>query len=776
MVDVVPIGGTGAGGTVHTVALPIRAFGSGAARFFAVVAETPTASQRGGRRRFGHIATILENLAEDGDLPREPAAWFSAYIHHLRDRLHDPDGHQGAAPLSMNIGVGIAYPRGDRIAVTLTRSGAIGAFLISRHARERAVATGILEPEAAAVRVPHFEHAVDGAIHGDDLFIIGTPELVGRTARTAVTQACARLAPAEAPAIIARAVLHEHPSAQGLIVSGSASSSRPRSQRSMDAFLETATSAEHFLTPRLGPVLRQYAAQLRSTTSFFIRRRPRRTPGNRFLPFVEHATQLTVRTIVLGIRSVGALAIDGLRIISIAAIRTLRAARRLHGAAASDKLQATSPTTERGDERAVAPSLKLRASRFALRALRTRQLLTGGTALVTRSRSWYSGLPHTSQRLFVLTTIFALLFLISTGALMMRRSTELNVSTYNTTLAIIEELRSVAEARLLFSDRAAARDALREAEEKLAILPRTSRARRERAAVLEGEIRASLDRARLLTRLHEPLRVARGLRPGASDPEGGDGGIPFTDIGGFSVVGTRLATVAADGSAVAVIDPRNGTVTPYSFASPQLPSRPLRALALDDRSILLIDANAHAARIDIRAGTATAMTIEQPPPDIRDAALFQGRLYLLHTNGQITRHVRTTGGFSRGTVWLRSGDAPSDVRRLIVAGPVFLSSGDGGLAVYFAGRRRDADLRKDIDPPLTTASLLTAPPDGDLLYLGDPADGRVVAIRTNGELIGQIQSDAFRGMTDLSIDSTGAALYVLHGNAISVVIPPKRKE
>jgi hypothetical protein len=358
---------------------------------------------------------------------------------------------------------------------------------------------------------------------------------------------------------------------------------------------------------------------------------------------------------------------------------------------------------------------------------------------------------------------FAFLFLISTGALWRRRSTELSVSAYNATLATIEELRSVAEARLLFSDRAEAREALREAEAKLATLPRTSRARRERATVLEGEIRASLDRARLLTRLNQPLRVGRG----------GEGGIPFTEMNGFSAVGARLAAVAADGSAVATIDPRDGGVTPHAFTSPQLPSRPLRVLPIDDRSILLLDASAHAARIDVRAGTATAMTIEQPPPDIRDAALFQGRLYLLHADGQITRHVRTTGGFSRGTVWLRSKDAPSGARRLIVVGPVVLSSDDGSLAVYVAGRKRDTDLRKDIDPLLTTVALLTAPPDGDLLYLGDPAEGRIIALRMSGELIGQIQSDAFRGMTDLAVDPTGAALYVLASNEISVVIPPK---
>lgn len=723
MIEIIPLRGNDPDHAVHTVALPIRAFGSGAARFFAVVVEASTPPGSGTPRRAGSIATTLENIAENDDLPREPAAWFSAYITRLRERLHD---RRNPTPLLLSICLGIAYPLGDRIAVTLTRSGAVGAFLISRHARARAVAMDILEP-ATAPSTSRFEHAVDGAMHGDDLLIVGTSELTGHAARITAIQACAQLAPSAAAAAITHAVLRTHPSAQGLVVAGShSSSSHPRSQRSMDTFLETATSTEHFLTPRLVPALRKYVTQLRATASLVTRRRRRRMPSNRFLPFVQHAVQLTIRTIVITIRSIGAMVIDGMRLLSIAVVRFVRVLSQL------------------------------RIKRF----ISLRNTLTTNIA---HFRPWYRSLPRTSQRLFVLTAIFATLFLISTGALWRRRAADLSVAAYNATIARIEELRSVAEARLLFNDRTAARDALHEAEAALTMLPRTTRARRERVAMLDGEIRASLDRARLMVRIAQPLRVARG----------GDGGIPFTAIGGFSVVGTRLTAVAMDGSAVAVIDPRNGDVTPYPFTSSQLLSRPLRTLTLDDRSIMLIDTSAHAVRIDVRAGAATAITIEQPPPEIRDAALFQGRLYLLLPDGQITRHARTTGGFSRGTTWLRADGAPANVQRLFVAGPVFLSSGDGALAAYFAGRRRDTNLRKDIDPPLSTAALLTAPPDQELLYLGDPTEGRIIAVRTNGELIGQIQSNTFRGMADLAVDATGSAIYVLHENEISVVVPPK---
>lgn len=784
MVEVIPLGAGDPSAPVHTIVLPIPIVGSGSGRFFAVIVEDH--GPRGAVRRAAHLATTMENLAEREDLPREPAAWFGAYINCVREELR---GRRDVEHPPLSICLGIAYPHGEVTALTLARAGAIGAFLMLRHAvgQQGSMAAGtapvdVLEP-AAPTSTPRFDSAVDGAIRPGDLLIIGTAALVGRATRSVIVQSCVNHTPSEAAPLIERALLRDHPAARGIIVSVNAATGQPRSQRSMDTFLATATSTERFLTPRLGPMLHQYVAQLRSTTSLVIRQRSRRAPRRSLLPIVQHVMRLTVRTVVVAARSIGAMVVDGLRILSIAAVRSARTLHRIHikwflpllaARGKTSGVDGKTPDVEPAPARASgerARGVILPDSSIGGRAQGTIYVVrTTFTSQISRLkshvadlRSWYRSLPLTSQRLFLLTVLFAALFLISTGALWRRRTHETTVTAYNTTIATIEELRSVAEARLLFGDRAAARDALREAEAALTTLPRTSRARRERAVVLDGEIRAALDRARLVTRIQQPLRVGRG----------GEGGIPFAEIGNLSVVGTQLVAAAADGSAVAVLDPRGGATKSYDLAATKLPSRPLRTLTLDDRSIMLIDAGAHTMRVDVRSGSATTMTIEQPPPGIRDAALFQGRLYLLHTDGTITRHARTTGGFGRGTTWLQASNAPPNVRRLFVAGPVFLASGDGALAAYFAGRKRDTDLRKDIDPLLTATALLAAPPDQELLYLGDPIEGRIIALKTSGELIGQIQSDAFRNMTDLAINPTGTAIYVLHGNEISVMVPPK---
>lgn len=764
MVEVIPIT------SVHTVSLPLTGLGPDPIRFFAIVTS---ASARAGDRRAASIATTIENLASQEDHPARPtagssrathpaSAWLSAYIRKLQEHLHR---ERADATEGIGICVGVAFTNGSRTSLSFIPAGGIAAFAVAGGARRTPTIVPIIEPPTTASL--RFSHTSDGTIGPHDAIVIGTATL----ARDDIRQSCAL---AFTRHVITDAIVelrHLLPKDVGAAVITCTHTAPPRSQRSMDTFLATATSTERFLTPRLGPMLHQYVTQLRSTTSLVIRKRSRRAPRHRLLPLIQHAMRLTIRTVVVAARSIGAMVVDGLRLLSIAVIRCIHAVQRMRARRGGPTRppaggDVTPPLHSPDGSRRVNWKRFLpfplgggaRGGGTAWRALRNTL-----TTKTTSFRVWYSGLPSISQRLFLLTVLFAVLFFISTGALWRRRTHETTVTAYNTTIATIEELRSVAEARLLFGDRSAARDALRDAEAALAMLPRTSRARRERAVVLDGEIRAALDRARLVTRIQQPLRVGRG----------GEGGISFAEIGNLSVVGAQLVAAAADGSAVAVLDPRGGATKSYDLAAAKLPSRPLRALTLDDRSVMLIDAGAHAVRVDVRSGSAAGMIIEQPPPGIRDAALFQGRLYLLHADGEITRHARTTGGFGRGTTWLQASNAPPNTQRLLVAGPVFLASGDGALAVYFAGRKRDTDLRKDIDPPLFAAAHLAAPPDQDLLYLGDPTEGRIIALKTNGELVGQIQSDTFRNMTDLAIDPTGAAIYVLHGNEISVVVPPK---
>lgn len=732
MVDVIPLT------TVHAVSLPLPALGPDAVRFFAVITSAAT---RGSDRRAAGIATAIENLALEEQRPargsgsqkREHAAhvWLTEYVRRFQEHLRQERNEELAG---IGICLGVAYPKGNRIALSLAPAGGPTVLAIPHSTQRAPTAITVVEPSSGTPTL-RFSHVVDGTIGPDDTLVIGTAALAEEPLRDVLARTFARHISTEAISELRRTLHRNDRSVQGAIVVH-ARGAPVRSQTSMNSFLATAASTERFLTPKLGPILREYATQVGTAATSFSRT-PRRRQRGRFLALAVDGVRLVFRTIAVGLRSVASLAIDAARIIGMALISLVRYLGRAHAGRTGLRMplgDLLRPTTWRP---------------HATRAL-------------AHGRGWYTALPPTSQRLFLLTVTFALLFTISTTALWRRRTTDAGVASYNATIATIEELRSIAEARMLFNDREAARVALVEASAQLAHLPRTSKQRRERAELIDAELRASLDRARLLTRLREPLLVARGGEK-----------IPFPTIGGLVTIGSQVVAVSDDGRTLATINPRTGDAKRADVQPATNVTAPFFTLALDDRSILMVDDHARAAIINTRDGTAQAATIEQPPATVRNVALYQGRLYLLHEDGSISRHARTAGGFGRGTVWLAADRTAANTRALIVTGPVIVSADDGAIATYTAGRRKDLNVVQSVDPPLSGRAFLAVTSDGETLYLGDPNDGRIIAVRMNGELIGQIQSDPFRGMHAIALDPNGQSLYVLHGNDISVIIPPK---
>lgn len=733
MVDVIPLT------TVHTVSLPLPALGPDAVRFFAVIMSAAT---RGGDRRAAGIATAIENLAlaeerptrSNGSPKREHAAhgWLAEYVRQLQEHLRRERAEELAG---MSICLGVAYPKGNRIALSLAPAGGPAVLAIAHHTQRAPTALTVVEPSSDAPTL-RFSHVVDGTIGPHDVLVIGTAALAAEPLRSTLAQSFARRTPVEAITELRRTLHRNDRSVQGAVVVH-AHGAPIRSQTSMNSFLATAASTERFLTPKLGPILREYATQVGTAATSFSRT-PRRRQRGHFLALAVDGVRLIFRAITVGLRSIASLIIDAARIIGMAMVSLVRFIRRTHASRT---------------ERRVPLSDFLRPATWRAHATRT----------FVRWRGWYGALPPTSQRLFLLMVMFALLFTISTTALWRRRATDAGVSSYNATIATIEELRSVAEARMLFNDREAARVALVEASAQLAQLPRTSRQRRERAELIDTELRASLDRARLLTRLQRPLLVARAGEK-----------IPFPAIGGLVTLGSQIVAVSDDGRTLATINPRTGDAARADVHPATNVVAPFFTLALDDRSILIVDDHARAAIINTRDGVAQAAAIEQPPATVRGAALYQSRLYLLREDGSISRHARTAGGFGRGTTWLATDRAVADARALIVAGPVIVSADDGTIATYTAGRRKDLNVIQSVDPPLSGRAFLSVTSDGETLYLGDPNDGRIIAVHMDdGTLIGQIQSDPFRNMHAIALDPSGQSLYILHGNDISVIIPPK---
>ncbi|MBI4433814.1 hypothetical protein HY632_03505 [Candidatus Uhrbacteria bacterium] len=744
MPDAIALWGSDAHHTTHRIiTIALRAFQPNPALFIAVL-HRETAPDSGSHTTTHHrIAMVMENIALGLDERSTPAEWFTAFA----TRLHEELRTLPTLPPLPSAWCGIAVDQGTHTAVTFAASGGMTVRVLTSDARTFQVAL-ISEPSTGRTSdLLQFDHAVDGILREQDLLL-----LTGPSGTSAFPEGTLR--PMFAHRTIRDGIdaLRRH--AEGIhtplgalaLVHGSPPPPPPRSHASMESFLQTAASTERFLTPRLGPAFREYFTETRDALAALVRRSPRRHRTTRTTPAEQRSTtalRLAVRTIRLTLRSATAMLLDACRLLGVLLVR--------------------------GTTLLVRGSMRIaRIDRGAFIASCAPAAVTArAQAQTQRLRERYHALPRSSRVLLLLALVFATLFGGSTVALWRRRAVEQEVASYNATLASIDELRSTAEARLLFGDRTTARASLHDAIGLLATVPTSTRARRERAATLDRELRAALDRARLLVHIAHPLTVY----PNATDS-------PMGSLADIALLKQQLVIVPTHGERFALLDARTNTSTLRPI-TPKLTVVPFRALAMDDRSFLLLDRNAHGAVVDSQTGTATPATIEQSPAVIQDAMIVRGRLYLLQEDGAITRHARTAAGFGRGSIVIprTPTTAPAHRSRMWITKTITaIGSTDGTLAIYVNGRRKDVPLTSDIDPPIRQEPLLTASADGNTIYIGDSHNGRIAAVSLVGELLHQIQSDAFRNIQRILPNPSGDALYVLHDGIVSVVVPPKPSE
>ncbi|MDO8424909.1 MAG: hypothetical protein Q7T01_00085 [bacterium] len=765
-----------------SISQPIALLTPRRARFFALLAPVGDHQSAATSAYLDRIVTTMENIAGANDLltaadggrnAGDPEAWFAAYVQRIHAALaeHGPEGKQRRA-FPMHAVIGITYHAQGRRAITVAAAGGMHVRLAARNAHGNVAIGDIITPEAPTVPL-HFAHAMSGFLGPHDALLVGAAAAHEVLDDTIVRRALARQTMSDAAARIQQALRDATVPGTLLVVCGSSTKPADHSQASMESFIQTAALTEGFLTPRLGPSLRRYFVNARRTGTMIAAAtvRPRRrhrgsrraAAPRRILPAIVQAIRFAFQTVRVAVTSTLALVADAVRLIGIGTIRTIRGAQQLR--ATVRELPAVARGHAAAHENDAAPATAAARARDIIGNLQIMVPTPAHTRdavmhAVRSARTQYRALPRQSQYLLVLAVGFGLLFTASTFALWRRNIAEADIASYNALIGRIEELRSVAEARLLFGDRDEARGAFVDATALAASLPHDSRARRERAARLEEELTSSLDRARLLTRIEQPLAVAAS------------GALPFTTIRSTTVIGNVLVAIAPDATQVVTIEPKTGAITAQRVVPvPQL-ANDFRVLPFDDRSILLIDRNAEIALVNARTGAMTSASIASPPAAIRDAALFQQRLYLLHEDGSITRHLRTAGGFGTGTSWLRASDATALHEKLFVNGAAYAATRSGDLAQYLAGRRSDIDFAPHIDPPLRSTPLIAGAADAEILYLGVPTDGRIIALRDDGRLVGQLQSDAFIGMSALALAHDSASLFILANDTIYAAIPP----
>ncbi|MBI4457442.1 hypothetical protein HY633_00575 [Candidatus Uhrbacteria bacterium] len=372
----------------------------------------------------------------------------------------------------------------------------------------------------------------------------------------------------------------------------------------------------------------------------------------------------------------------------------------------------------------------------------------------------FRSLPRRSRLL--LAAILALVVTLGVGVIAaQRRSGRLEAaSRLQSDVASIERMIADAEGSLLYRDNEHAREILAQAATKTAALAGDTDHLAAKENLLK-KIEGRRDALRRIVPLEAP-EVAASVTSTA------DGSASLSRI---VIAGSTAWTVTAKGE-IYKIALADGAAEKVG-AGPAATDLPV-FLPLDTGVV----AGASDGRLAIAraAGGAQPATIDfgGDTPSIKDAAAFNGRLYLLDpARNRILRHPATTAGFGRGTFYLKDGTDVGSGVSMTIDGSIFVLSKDGTVTKLTKGVRDDFTVERP-DPAPTSARRIRTDAIQSGLYVFDADAGRLIAYeKATGLLRAQYSSDALKSAEDAVVDERAGAIYAVSGNRVLKFSIPK---
>ena len=108
------------------------------------------------------------------------------------------------------------------------------------------------------------------------------------------------------------------------------------------------------------------------------------------------------------------------------------------------------------------------------------------------------------------------------------------------------------------------------------------------------------------------------------------------------------------------------------------------------------------------------------------------------------------------------------VQSIDIDGNVWLLFADGRLLKFYGGEQKPFEL-KGLPDPLSAPAAIAAQADGDLIYIADSGNGRILEFTKDGQFQRQFrpaQGNSLQGIRDLFLDETGDKFYIVTGDKL----------
>jgi hypothetical protein len=160
-------------------------------------------------------------------------------------------------------------------------------------------------------------------------------------------------------------------------------------------------------------------------------------------------------------------------------------------------------------------------------------------------------------------------------------------------------------------------------------------------------------------------------------------------------------------------------------------------------------------------------------------ASYGGNLYIIDSGGdQVWRYRPDENGYGGQPEAYFTTGTQMDLAGLQAAaidGNIWLLFADGRLLKFFGGEQRPFDFQ-GMPGPLASPTALAVPLEGDLLYVLDAGNGRIVEVTKDGQFLRQFRpadGDYLRQAKDLFLDEAAGKFYILTPNQLYVADVPE---
>ncbi len=375
-------------------------------------------------------------------------------------------------------------------------------------------------------------------------------------------------------------------------------------------------------------------------------------------------------------------------------------------------------------------------------------------------------LAHKKLAVALLVAVLALTIL-GNGVSQRRRQQER--FRYNELLERIAAEQREAESALLYRDNLRARAALARGRELLLQLPLTTNARVQRAAV----IREELERISMKFQYLVPTESKTILTFFGNEESTAFHPSVITLI--RQEKKTRLLLVDGQLRRFGTVNPTLDNPKLKRLETQPLPA-PITGTLPTDRGALLLHSDNTVSELLLDATVAIEpRPIASTPKTISSAAWYQKKLYITDgENERITKHLPTSGGFAKGTIWTQKRPELREVTAMTIDGAIYLGSANGQILKFFQGKPQDFPLA--VDPMPTGALHLLTISDTPYLYVLSPATRRLMVIqkdtdekRSAGSVVAQYVVSNWKNLKSFAVDEKTRAAYVLNGDALEKI-------